>query len=66
MNNLIINSNENNSKALHHLCLIKRVASKLLSQYHGETITEDIVRTRYSIYGHGDEDDIVSIKSIMY
>lgn len=42
-----------------------RVASKLLSQYHGETITEDIVRTRYSIYGHGDEDDINQVCEIL-
>lgn len=32
----------------------------------GDTIIEDNVGIRYSVYGHGDENDILSLKVIMY
>lgn len=47
------------------LSLNFRVAGKLLSQFRGETLTEDIVRTRYSSFGHGDEDDINQVCEIL-
>lgn len=42
---------------------MKRVAGHLLSQFCGETITEEVVREQYPNYGHGTgtEKDIVSI-----